>query len=150
MLMPNEQGCKNLTLAGKPTHLQYLSKTIGTTLSSYTKAINIQNQTTGNLFQKKTKAKNLSTDCGLVDNCTNTNYLLTCFDYIHNNPLKGKLVKNLKDWSYSSYPDYYGFRNGTLCNKSLAMQILGLIEDYFTNYNLAEIDEAVIKKIFQP
>ncbi len=148
MLSPNEQGCENITLSGKSTHLQNLSKTIGATLGSYTKAINIQNNTIGNLFQKKTKAKNLSLDSRLTDNLTNTDYLMTCFNYIHTNPLKARLVHSLKDWQYSSFPDYYGFRNGTLCNKSLALQILGLTEDYFTNFNVPEIDEAVIKKIF--
>ena len=60
MIVPNNEGCKNIILGDKITHMQNLSKTIGKTLSSYTKAINIQNQTTGNLFQKKTQAKCLT------------------------------------------------------------------------------------------
>ena len=56
MLMPNETGCESIVLGDKITHIQNLSKAIGKTLSSYTKAVNVQNKTTGNLFQKKTKA----------------------------------------------------------------------------------------------
>ena len=148
MLIPNEEGCENLTLLGKSTHLQHLSKIIGKTLSSYTKAINIQNKTTGNLFQKKTKAKHLLSENRIGNNMDNTDYFLTCFNYIHSNPLKAGLVNSLKDWKYSSFPDYYGFRNGTLCNRSLAIKVLGLSESYFTNFNLTELDEAIIKRIF--
>jgi len=38
------------------------------------------------------------------------------------------LVKELYQWIYSSFPDYYGSRNGTLCNKKLAMELLSLSE----------------------
>ena len=60
MIVPTEEACENIYLGAKLSDLQNLSSTIGKTLSSYTKAINIQNQTKGNLFQKKTKAKNLN------------------------------------------------------------------------------------------
>ena len=53
MIIPNENGCIELMIGDKPSNMQNLSKAIGKTLSSYTKAINIQNNTTGNLFQKK-------------------------------------------------------------------------------------------------
>jgi len=53
MLLAKPDGCKNIILKDQPSHLQKLSKVIGKTLSSYTMAIHIQNETTGNLFQKK-------------------------------------------------------------------------------------------------
>jgi len=126
MLLPNEDGCKDIILANKITHMQNLSKTIGKTLSSYTQAINIQNKTSGNLFQKKTKAKLLTESNRINDKFTNQDYLLTCFYYIHQNPIKANLVLDIKDWPYSSYPDYYGYRNGTISNKAVAMQLLSL------------------------
>lgn len=55
MLVPNNEGCGNLVLAGKETRKQNLSKTISKTLSSFTKAINLQNNSCGNIFQKKQK-----------------------------------------------------------------------------------------------
>lgn len=53
IIIPNEAACENLFLGDKLTNMQNLSKTIGKTLSSNTKAINIQNNTKGNLFQRK-------------------------------------------------------------------------------------------------
>jgi len=60
MIVLNNEGRDNIVLGDKLSNIQNLSKVIGKTLSSYTKAINIQNKTTGNLFQKKTQAKCLS------------------------------------------------------------------------------------------
>ena len=146
MLVPNEEGCKNIVLGGRITHMQNLSKTIGKTLSSYTKAINIQNQTTGNLFQKKTRAKCLT----CLDNRNEIiqQYLLTCFHHIHQNPLEARLVINLKDWKYSSFQDYYGYRNGTLCNKNLAMEILSFTENDFKNEEIVSLNEKILTQIF--
>ena len=148
MLIPNAEGCKNIILADKETHMQSFSKIIGKTLSSYTKAINVQNNTTGNLFQKKTKAILLTVPNSLIENFSTYEYLLTCFHYIHQNPLKAKLVKDLKDWLHSSYPDYYSNRNGTICNKTLAMQLLGLSEIDFKNDCISELNNDIIERIF--
>lgn len=148
MLVPNEEGCKNIVLADKETHMQNLSKTIGKTLSSYTKAINLQNNATGNLFQKKTKAKLLTDPNRLDKYFSNHDYTLTCFHYIHQNPLKAKLVNNLKDWLYSSYLDYYNNRNGTICSKTLAMQLLELTSIDFTNDSIDKLNDDIIDRIF--
>ena len=128
--------------------MQNLSKTIGKTLSSYTKAVNIQNKTTGNLFQKKTKAKLLTEATRINELLTNQDYILTCFHYIHQNPLKAKLVKDLSEWPYSSYPDYYNHRNGTICNKSSAMQLLDLSEIDFKKDSITELNNDIIERIF--
>jgi putative transposase len=128
MIEANQEGCEPVILKGKTTHLQNLSKIIGKTLSSYTQAINIQNNTTGNLFQKKTKAKCLTDKLAIETPYSIKDYLLSCFLYIHNNPLEAKIIKNLKEWPYSSWPDYYGFRNGTLCNKEKAKERMGFSE----------------------
>jgi putative transposase len=144
MLIPNEEGCKNIILGERVTHMQTLSMVIGKTLSSYTKAINIQNQTSGNLFQKKTQAKCLTAD----DRDQLTYYLLTCFHYIHQNPLQANLVKKLKDWNYSSYPDYYGYRNGTLCNKVIAMEQLFLSETDLKNEEVVSLNKEIIIRLY--
>ena len=36
------------------------------------------------------------------------------------------MVKKMEEWEYSSFRDYCGKRNGTLCNKELAVTILDL------------------------
>ena len=85
-------------------------------LSSYANALNKRESVSGNLFQQKTKAK-------LVDK---EHYPFTVFHYLHQNAYKAGLVTKMEQWPYSSFPDYAGFRNGTLINKELAIELLGL------------------------
>jgi putative transposase len=128
--------------------LQKLSKTIGKTLSSYTQAINIQNKTTGNLFQKKTKAKCLSDKSIIESPYSIQDYLINCFFYIHNNPVTAKITKDLKQWPYSSWPDYYGFRNGSLCNKEKAMLKIGISEIDLKSTVRQRPDKKIISSIW--
>jgi putative transposase len=92
-----------------------------TLLSSYTRAIQKQEGRTGSLFQQNSKAKDLSQG--------SESYALTCFCYIHQNPLRAGLVTDLKDWPYSSYADYAGLRDGSFCALRLATELLGLPDD---------------------
>lgn len=106
--------------------------------SSYAKGFNVERQRTGNLFQQKTKSKLISGESG---------YSLMAFQYVHLNPKDAGLAKHLEQWPYSSFQDNAGFRNGTLCNKQLALSTLGLTdfdfklgESYqFDGDNLGEI-----------
>ena len=100
-----------------------LSEGIRNLLQTYTKAINKQNNFTGSLFQQNTKAKCFAKG--------NSSYEYICMHYIHQNPLKAKLVKKMEDWEFSSFKDYCGYRNGTLCNKKLACQLLDMNLDTF-------------------
>ena len=95
-----------------------LSEGIRLLLSSYTQAINKQNKFTGSLFQQNTKAKPIVKG--------SRNYDLTVFHYIHQNSYRANLVERMEDWEYSSFRDYCGQRSGTLCNKELAIKLLGL------------------------
>ena len=78
LIHANESTCR-LSKAS-PLPVFKLADNLGLLLSSYTKAINKQNLTTGNLFQQRTKSKPVHDDTG--------NYSLTAFHYIHQNPLK--------------------------------------------------------------
>jgi hypothetical protein len=40
--------------------------------------------------------------------------------------MKALLAEKMESWEYSSFRDYYGVRNGTLCNKELAIKLLDL------------------------
>jgi putative transposase len=144
MMAPNEEACKSIFIAGKDSSMQNLSRTIGKTLSSYSQAINRQNNSTGTLFQKKTKAKLLLEDSLF----TTQEYLEACFHYIHENPLAAKLVKQKESWPYSSYPDYFGFRNGTLCNKQKWFSLTGYTEKDFIKPPDVDFDRQIFKVIF--
>ena len=87
-------------------------------LSSYTRAIQKQENRTGSLFQQQTKAKNMRDGA--------EQYGFTCFQYIHQNPLRARLVNELEQWPWSSYLDYVGVRNGTLCDQMAARDLLDL------------------------
>ena len=91
-------------IGGKERNI--LSEGIRNTLSSYTQAINKQNTSTGSLFQQNTKARPMVKG--------GKNYDLICLHYIHQNPVRAKLVTKMEDWPYSSFSDYCGLRTGTL------------------------------------
>lgn len=110
---------------------------IGIMLASYTRAINKQQNTTGSLFRSKTKAECLNCFEGLTPSFFDSNgvtkinisnpeveYSQVCFNYIHQNPVKAKLVKTETDWEFSSAKEYYGNRSGNLINKKLAKDYL--------------------------
>jgi putative transposase len=113
-------------------------------LRSYTRAINYQEGRSGSLFQQHTKFKCLS-----ENNNKSLGYALTCFNYIHQNPLISGLVDKIEDWKYSSFRDYAGLRNGKLCKKELAYELLGISNNYQEFYKLSYemIDEDKIKEI---
>jgi putative transposase len=131
-LMPNHfhfiirvkpAGCIYVVIKDRLTHMQFLSKAIGKTLSSYARAINMEQNRSGNLFQRKTKAKNMS-EC-------DESYLLNCLHYIHSNPVAAGMVHHEKNWPFSSYLDYCGLRKGTLCNRELFFEVSGISEEEF-------------------
>ena len=126
IMLPNELACSPAPSPQNGIPMQMLSRQIGITLSSYTKAINNQNSSCGNLFQKKTKAKCLSTGSVETPDMNSLGYLLTCFLYIHENPLKAGLVNELKDWEYSSWADYAGLRNSGICDRQKLLDLIGL------------------------
>jgi putative transposase len=94
-------------LSHPDTKLRTLNDSIGITLRSYTRAINIQEKRTGNLFREETKAICLNEIKGISSNwytdfgvtfmnvqVPEFQYMQVCFDYIHNNPIKAGLVNS--------------------------------------------------------
>lgn len=101
-----------------------LNKSIGVMLRSYTRAMNVTYKSKGSLFQQKTNSKNVNPSITQRDN-----YAIVCFLYILQNPVKAGLTKDYGDWEFSSFRDYAGLRNGRLCNKILATELLDLQTD---------------------
>lgn len=107
-----------------------LNHSIGILLASYTRAIQKQEGTSGSLFRDKTKAECVTKFNGITPSFYNSNhgtyinipnpeneYPQICFRYIHDNPVKAKLVTKVDDWEFSSFRDICGLRNGKLINK---------------------------------
>jgi putative transposase len=116
--------------------LRTLNDSIGIMLRSYTRAVNLQEKRTGNLFREETKAICLNEIRGITSNwytdfgvtfmnvqIPEFQYIKVCFDYIHNNPVKARLAENPEDWEFSSYADLKGLRNGGLVNKERAFDL---------------------------
>ena len=75
--------------------------------TSYSMYYNKKYDRVGHLFQGRFKQKNITED----------EYLLQLAGYIHLNPVIDKLIEKAEDYQWSSYPDYVGLREGTLCDK---------------------------------
>ena len=137
LIKSDERTIATKSIADKEKNV--LSEGIRHLLSSYTQAINKQNSSTGSLFQQNTKAKPIVKG--------SKNYDQICLHYIHQNPLKAKLVEKMEEWEYSSFQDYCDKRNGTLCNKELAVNILDINLKTFYEDSYKQIDYDDINNI---
>lgn len=146
MVQVNAEGAKPSDEQYRNT-TQLLSKNIGLLLSSYTQAINKQENRRGSLFAHKTKAKQLN-NFGEYKGVSQNDYSLTCFNYIHQNPINTKIVNKTKDWEFSSYKDFAGIRKGNIINMALAIELLNLDLSNFTNILKENLKEEDIKMIF--
>ena len=114
-------------------NVQVLSKNFGTLLSSYTQAINKSIKRRGKLFAHNTKAKLISQQ--------GNDYIENCFFYIHQNPLNARIVKKIENWKYSSFQDYAGISKESLCNKSLASDLISYDKENFIEQSYTVIEE---------
>lgn len=108
--------------------------------SRYSTEYNNRYSRTGSLFRQKTKFK-------IMEN-QKDNYPFICFNYIHQNPLKAGLVNKMEDWKYSSFQDYLGIRNGTLCNFDLAEQLIDIQKDDFYKTSYSVINEKLADMLY--
>lgn len=97
-----------------------INQSIGKMLCSYARAVNIQENRTGSLFQQHTKAVCLNGNNKLKPSWYKAlgatkiiswneklNYPRICLNYIHLNPVSAGLVFEQKDWKWSSYHEIY-------------------------------------------
>jgi len=132
-------GLEATTKSAFPNAATSLNYSIGVLLRSYTRAINIQENSTGSLFRKKTKTICLNEIKGISSHWYTSfgvtfmkvdipeyQYPQVCFNYIHANPVRAGLVKRAEDWKFSSYIDLVGMRAGSLVNRK-RVEELGLI-----------------------
>jgi hypothetical protein len=139
LVSTNKQSVQLIPKAAIP--MQYLTEGIRLLLSSYTKGIQKQQGFKGNLFQQKTKAKAVSN--------LDKDYSCTAFHYIHQNPYSAHIVDKMENWEFSSFADYAGKRNGTICNKKLAIELLDLNMRRFYEESYKVIGEEDVRKIYE-
>ena len=120
------------------------SKGLQLLLSSYAKAMNKRYTRSGSLFRQNTKWKKTSDELFSFD------YSLSCFMYIHNNPVSAGLVQFPEEWEFSSFREYAGFnKNEPICNVQLCKTMLNLEKNDIFNLSAKEIPTEVLKKIFK-
>lgn len=91
-------------------------------INSYTKYYNTKYQRIGPLFQGEFKATVIETD----------EQLLHVSRYIHLNPYASNLVKDLKDYNYSSFPYFVGLKKDSICIKEPILNYFKNSKDYET------------------
>lgn len=108
--------------------------------SSYSNDFNKKYHRTGSLFRQKTRAKNLEAGP--------ENYPFICFQYIHQNPMTAGLCHKMEEWEFSSFRDYCGLRYGSLVNKHLAYELIGVSESEFYEESYEVVDKSKVKGLF--
>ena len=101
---------KEMSLAIKKINIKFAMK------------YNQKGKNTGHVFQDRFKSEPIETE----------KYLLQVVRYVHNNPVKAKIVKEVGDYKWSSYKNYL---NKESVNKYRQMK---LILSYF-NYDIKEL-----------
>lgn len=99
-------------------------------LNSYVMSFNRKYERKGHLFEERFRAESIG-DEGLV---------LPLTRYVHLNPVMAELVADPKDWQWSSYRDYTGTRNGTLCNIELGLSSFSVNE--YIKYCQSDIERS--------
>lgn len=108
-----------------PNHFHFLLKQVNENgistfvrrlINSYTRYFNTKNERVGPLFQGPFKTVRVESD----------EQLLHVTRYIHLNPLVGYLVKDLRNFEWSSYLEYIGLRNNKLCQREKIEQLISL------------------------
>ena len=105
--------------------------------TSYSMYFNRKHNKIGHLFQGRFRQKPV----------TANEYLSYLSSYIHLNPFVHGLIDKLEDYQWSSYPDYIGLREGTLCDKKPILDEQSL--DEYRQVTEEGIREKLIQKEFQ-
>ena len=110
-----------------------MSKYMARINSSFAKFYNKVNNKVGYVFRDRYRGEAIY----------NINYLMNCIKYIHENPVKAKMVMKAEDYAYSSMNDY---KNHNI-DESIVVEVFGDEIDYldkisgiYEDYNFIEDD----------
>lgn len=99
--------------------------------SRYVYWYNVKYQRVGHLFQDRFKSEPVEND----------SYFLTVIRYIHQNPVKAGLCKNIKDYKYSSYAEYIS--NSQIVDTDFVFDMISKKE--FEQYNNTENEDRCLE-----
>jgi putative transposase len=136
LVRTNQESCKKLK-AGS-LELSALSNGFRMLQSSYAQAINKGYGRSGSLFRQKTKMKLL----------TDENHIITCFHYIHQNPLKAGLVHKIEQWTHSSFLGYLKEGKASICERQVMESMIAFNEESFYNESYQCLDDGMVQKLY--
>jgi putative transposase len=110
-----------------------ISKLISKLCTSYVKYINKKHKRVGHVFQ----------DCFKAVLIKNNPQLMWTSAYIHMNPVKDKLVKDPREYKWSSYKDFAENRNLLIVNKELLISIFGNSKNLIKETLLFDVKESL-------
>lgn len=115
-LMPN-----HFHLLVKPLNNKALTEFMRKLQDSYSKYFNTRSKRVGPILQGMFKAVLVQSN----------EQLLHLSRYIHLNPLVSVITKNLKDYRWSSFPEYLNLTNLEICSKEIVLDQFQSTEDYY-------------------
>jgi len=92
-----------------------ISRFLQTTFNSYVQYFNTLERHGGTLFQGPAKSKLIVSDA----------HLIRSLAYIHTNPVRASLVRNVRDWEYSDYTSWTGDSDAHFAFKRLRDSLAG-------------------------
>ena len=121
--------------------LDPLSNVFRRLLSGYARVFNKRYNQSGSLFRQKTKVKCLTDEQYNTRTHKDAGYGFNCFHYIHQNPVRAKLVNSLNEWEFSSYCEYAGISSRIICQKNMAIEFCEYDPDTFVKVSESVIPE---------
>lgn len=107
--------------------------------TSYANYFNIKYERVGHVFQDRFKSEAIESD----------RHLLEAIRYIHNNPVKAKMVREPSEFTWSSYNSY--INRGSYDSFIYSTEILGFFsndiekaQDIFVKYSMEKVDDVFI------
>ncbi len=104
----------------KTKKLRSPSKHLSNFFSSYTQAINKQEDRTGSLFQKNFKRKEVDSQ----------EYFQRLVVYIHQNPIHHGFSEEIKHYPYSSYRYFLNSKEPSFINRNKVLKLFGEMENF--------------------
>jgi hypothetical protein len=137
LLWMNEESVKLKKQGG--LQIQHITNAYRTLLSSFSAIQAKKYNISGSWFRQRTKYVIVESE----------SHSSSVFHYIHQNPLRAKLVTKMADWEFSSFRDYAEIRTGSLCNKELTLKLIEYNPGQFLEESNRMVPDWVFQKAFK-
>ena len=116
----------------KTENVDEMSKYMKKVNTSYALYYNKKNMREGYVFKNRFFSQQIE----------DKKHLFSCIVYIHKNPVKANIVRNMESYKFSSYNDYFGINHRNLINNE---NIFKLFNNQDFNDNLKKFKEYHLK-----